>query len=248
MIEFELILKDRKKITPNVLHLSFVRADGAELPFKSGQFLTFLFTAADGIKRRSYSIATIPQKNNVSKANDIEIAISYVTGGIASETLFNLNRGDAVTATGPFGKLILKADETPARYLLVATGTGVAPYRAMLPELAEKIQADPNLKVMILLGVQYRADLLYASDFLEFATLHPQLEFRAYLSRETSELHPHEYKGYVQTAFSELNLDPDQDIAYLCGNPNMIDAAFAELSEVGFMPKNVRREKYISSN
>lgn len=243
MIEYQLILQSTKKITPNVLHLAFIRADGAPLSFKPGQFLTFLFSTADGVKRRSYSIATIP-----GTCTATEIAISYITGGIASETLFNLKIDEKVTATGPFGKLILKDDETPARYVLVATGTGVAPYRSMLPELATKMQADPKLKVLILLGVQYRADLLYADDFLEFSAKHPQLEFRAYLSREISELQAHEYQGYVQSAFPELNLDPDQDIIYLCGNPNMIDAAFADLSELGFMPKNVRREKYISSN
>lgn len=243
MLEYQLVLKDTKKITPNVLHLAFTRADGMPLPFKPGQFLTFLLPSTDGIKRRSYSIATIPKICSTT-----EIAISYIAGGIASETLFNLKVGEQLTATGPFGKLILKDDETPARYLLVATGTGVAPYRAMLPELAAKIEADPHLKILILLGVQYRADLLYADDFLEFASMHPQLEFRAYLSRETSELQTHEYQGYVQSAFPKLNLDPDNDIVYLCGNPNMIDAAFADLSELGFMPKNVRREKYISSN
>ncbi|MSP52916.1 MAG: ferredoxin--NADP reductase [Gammaproteobacteria bacterium] len=243
MLEFQLVLKSSQKITPNVLHLSFVRADGAELPCKPGQFLTFLFPTPDGVKRRSYSIATIS-----GKTTETEIAISYIIGGIASEALFNLKVGDTVTATGPFGRLVLKAEETPARYILAATGTGVAPYRAMLPELVDKITADPNLNVLILLGVQYRADLLYCSDFLECAAAHPQLEFRAYLSREASELHAHEYKGYVQTAFAELNLDPDHDIIYLCGNPNMIDAAFAHVSELGFIPKNVRREKYISSN
>ena len=243
MLEFQLVLRTSKKITPHVLHLSFVRADDAELTFKPGQFLTFLFPLLDGMKRRSYSIATIP-----GKANTLDIAISYIAGGVASECLFNLNIGDTVTATGPFGKLILKNDETPQRYFLVATGTGVAPYRSMLPELAEKLRADPNLQVLILLGVQYRADLLYADDFLAFAAQHPRLEFRAYLSRETSELQAHEYNGYVQSAFSELNLDPDHDIVYLCGNPNMIDHAFADLSELGFAPKNVRREKYISSN
>jgi ferredoxin-NADP reductase len=243
MLEFQLILQATKKITPNVLHLSFARADGIELPFKPGQFLTFHFASAEGLKRRSYSIATIP-----GKTNDTEIAIAYIKGGTASEALANLKIGDAVTATGPFGKLILKNDETPQRYLLVATGTGVAPYRAMLPELADKLQVEPNLQVLILLGVQYRADLLYADDFLTFAAQHPRLEFRAYLSRETSTLQAHEYKGYVQSAFPELNLDPDGDIVYLCGNPNMIDNAFADLSELGFAPKNVRREKYISSN
>jgi NAD(P)H-flavin reductase len=45
-----------------------------------------------------------------------------------------------------------------------------------------------------------------------------------------------------------LDLDPENDIAYLCGNPDMIDQAFDRLTQKGFSPKNIRREKYISSN
>jgi ferredoxin-NADP reductase len=243
MLEYELVLQSTKKITPNVLHLAFTKADGSTLQFIPGQFLTLLLPTAQEIKRRSYSIATIP-----TQSSEIEIAISYMPGGIASEKLFNMTPGETITASGPFGRLILKDNETPARYILVATGTGVAPYRAMLPELANRFTADPNLKVIILLGVQYRVDLLYADDFMAFAKQHSRFEFRAYLSRETTELQAHEYRGYVQSAFPELNLSADADIVYLCGNPNMIDAAFADLSELGFLPKNVRREKYISSN
>ncbi|MGB8635748.1 MAG: ferredoxin--NADP reductase, partial [Rhodanobacteraceae bacterium] len=41
--------------------------------------------------------------------------------------------------------------------------------------------------------------------------------------------------------------DPEYDIAYLCGNPEMVDAAFAELKDRGLSVRQIRREKYISS-
>ena len=244
MKEFSLKLESSIELTPNTRHLTFTCADGTKLPFIPGQFITFLLNSPDGIKRRSYSIATIP-----GKSQHIEIAISRVTGGIATEIFFNLPIGALLNCSGPFGRLILRENETPKRFILVATGTGVAPYRAMLPELASRIAADPTLQVVLLLGVQYRSDLLYADDFLAFSKQHPRFEFRAYLSRDTLEnQETHEYKGYVQSAFVSLKLDPSGDLIYLCGNPNMIDHAFAQVTDEGFSPHAVRREKYISSN
>ena len=244
MREYNLALKWSKKITPNIMHLAFVREDGEAFSFTPGEFLTFLFDTAEGLKRRSYSVATIP-----GNSSEIEIAISYLQGGVASEALFNLKPGETIKASGPFGRLILKPDEPFKRYILVATGTGVAPYRAMLPEIAQRLHNDPDLKVVLLLGVQYRTDLLYGEDFIAFAAEHSRFDFRAYFSRDDlNEQKAYEHKGYVQTAFNELKVNPEEDVIYLCGNPNMIDAAFAQLTDEGFSPKHVRREKYISSN
>ena len=144
MREYNLALKWSKKITPNIMHLAFVREDGEAFSFTPGEFLTFLFDTAEGLKRRSYSVATIP-----GNSSEIEIAISYLQGGVASEALFNLKPGETIKASGPFGRLILKPDEPFKRYILVATGTGVAPYRAMLPEIAQRLHNDPDLKVVL---------------------------------------------------------------------------------------------------
>ena len=244
MKQFELTLKSSKELAPNVKHFVFTRNDGETLDFIPGHFITFHLDAEQGLKRRSYSIATIP-----GQTDDIEIAISYVDGGIASKIFFDLNVGDSLNSSGPFGRLILRPAETPRQYVLVATGTGVAPYRAMLPEISKRLEADDNLQVHVLLGVQYRQDLLYADDFIAFAEKHQRFHFHALLSRdELNDQKDYEHKGYVQSHFTTLNLDPDEDLVYLCGNPNMIDDAFAYLGDEGFSPKSVRREKYISSN
>ena len=244
MKEFTVTLERSEKLTPSILHLAFKREDGQPIEFVPGQFVTFLLDSEQGIKRRSYSIASIP-----GKIDSTDIAISYVEGGIASETMFNLQPGQHLQCSGPFGRLILREKEAPTRYILVATGTGVAPYRAMLPELAKRLADDEDLTIVLLLGVQYRHDLLYANDFIEFAQQQERFEFRAYLSRdELVDKKDYEYSGYVQTAFEDLDIDPDEDLVYLCGNPNMIDDAFELLTDEGFSPRSVRREKYISSN
>jgi ferredoxin-NADP reductase len=240
--QFNLILQSTKMITPNTRHMTFVREDGKKLDYIPGQFITFTFEGSDGKpKRRSYSISSIP-----NESNDIEIAISYMKGGVASEALFNMQPGQKFPAMGPAGRLILQ-EEPISRYVLLATGTGVAPYRCMLPQIAEKLK-NPHFSVELLLGVRLREDLLYGEDFVEFAKAHSNFSFHAYYSKEESEIKPYELKGYVQHAFEGLNLKAGSDVVYLCGNPNMIDEAFQKLVAMGFATKDIRREKYISSN
>jgi NAD(P)H-flavin reductase len=51
----------------------------------------------------------------------------------------------------------------------------------------------------------------------------------------------------VQEALSSYAPDPAGDIAYLCGNPNMVDTVFEGLKAAGFAIPTIRREKYVSS-
>ncbi len=141
-------------------------------------------------------------------------------------------------------------DEQPGRYILVATGTGITPYRTMLSELMQRFKRHPCFKVILLFGVRQPKDLLYRDEFTAFAEKNPWFEFRAYYSRLKSEVMlPYEYAGYVLNAFSEIDPNPTQDIVYLCGNPNMVDEVFSLLvNSYHFSSEMIRREKYISSN
>lgn len=237
---FTLILREARMIAPGVRHLAFSREDGASLNYIPGQFITVHIDADTGVARRSYSIASIPGRSGY-----IEIAVSYVEGGLATALFASLEVGDILTASGPFGRLILR-EEQPKRYFLIATGTGITPYRAMLPELAQRLNDQPELSVAVLFGTRTREDLLYSEDFIEFAKQQPRFSYRACYSRMQPEA-DYEYQGYVQNIFDEFKPDPENDVFYLCGNPNMIDASFAKLTELGFPSQNVRREKYVSS-
>jgi len=237
---FTLTLKSCRMVTPATRHLEFIRKDGAKLDYIPGQFVTFHFEL-DGIGyNRSYSIASIP-----TETDTIEIAVSYYQGGPGTRLLFAMEPGAEVETTGPFGRLILR-EEQPKRYILIATGTGITPYRSMLPELHKRL-LDPNLEIFILLGVQRQEDLLYGKDFIKFTKDHPRMHFHAFYSEEMpTEATVYEHLGYVQTYFPQLSLNPDEDIIYLCGNPSMIDDAFNLLLDANFATRQVRREKYIS--
>lgn len=229
-------------LTPSVAQLTFRRCDRQPFTFIPGQFITFLLPHESGkIVPRHYSLANSPAQND-----QLEIAIAPIEGGFATKILFNLKIGDALDCVGPKGRLILQAAERPAQYLLVATGTGVAPYRSMLPTIAKRLAADEKLKVTLLLGVRYAHDLLYAEDFIAFAQQYKNFHFRGYLSRANAGTPPYQYVGYVQSAFERLDLNPMTDLVYLCGNPYMIDHSVEKLQKMGFKRPAIRGEKYIS--
>jgi ferredoxin-NADP reductase len=238
---FPVTLKESYMISPKVKHFIFNSTQSPAFHYLPGQFITIHFEHEGKQLKRSYSIANSPKEDNY-----IEFAAGYFEGGPGTELLFNLKPGDTIHINGPFGRLILK-DQDPKRYILVATSTGVTPYRAMIQELGRRINDQPNLEVVILQGVQRREELLYAAEFQALAQQHPQVTFKPCLSKlSTEELHNTEFGGYVQHVFPALQLNPQQDIIYLCGNPGMIDEAFNYLKDQGFAMQQIIREKYIS--
>ncbi|HXD83270.1 MAG TPA: FAD-binding oxidoreductase [Rudaea sp.] len=243
---FQLRLAESHMLAPAVRHMAFERADGAPFAFVPGQFLQVHFHYADGKPtKRSYSVATIGAGDGGTVAR-IEIAVSYVDGGAATNLLGNLKEGETVDASGPYGRFCLMDADANRRYLLVATGTGVTPYRAMLPQL-EKLAAR-GAEVALVYGARNETELLYGEEFEDFARKHPHFQFYACFSRATrAQPRAHDRDGRVHVALQELKPDAAHDIAYLCGNPDMVDQAFALLKDAGLPVPHIRREKYVSS-
>ena len=243
---FQLRLVDSFMLAPAIRHLVFERVDGQPLAFQPGQFLQVHFHYDDGsATKRSYSVATVGDGS--SPVQRIEIAVSYVEGGAATKLLGELATGGVIDASGPYGRFCLQATDTNPRYLLLATGTGVTPYRAMLPGIHELL-AKGDREVVLLYGARTEQELLYGEEFEAFARANPGFTFHGCLSREARAVpRSTDRSGHVQNVLVELGPNADRDVAYLCGNPNMVDAAFAALKEFGLPVSQIRREKYISS-
>lgn len=248
---FPLKLVSRRMLAPSVGHYAFVRDDGAPLDSIPGQFIQVHFQYADGTAaRRSYSLAGV-HDHALGPGEAVEIAVSYVPGGAATALFEGLAIGDSVQASGPFGRFCLMPSDANKRYLLIATGTGVTPYRAMLPELARQIAAR-GIEVVLLFGARTPEELLYGDEFRAFAEAHPNFRFVPCFSRElpaagSPQAHADVRHGYVQQFLDEFVPQADTDIAYLCGNPNMVDTCFEALKAHGLPIPAIRREKYVSS-
>ena len=238
-------------IAPSVAHLSFERDDGQPLPCIPGQFIQIHFDYADGsAARRSYSIA-VGRALDAPADGRVDIAVSYVPGGAATALFEALEIGATLNASGPFGRFCLYPNDTNRRYLLIGTGTGITPYRAMLPQLAQQME-QRGVEVVLLQGARTPEELLYGDEFRAFAGAHPGFRYFPCLSRElpaegSAHAHADVRHGYVQNVLPELSPDPATDIAYLCGNPDMVDANFEALKEIGLPVPMIRREKYVSN-
>jgi ferredoxin-NADP reductase len=246
MEPFKLRLAASHMLAPSVRHLAFEREDGQPFAFVPGQFIQVHFHYADGKPtKRSYSVGTVGDGSGAVQR--IEIAVSYVEGGAATALLSQLDEGQSIDASGPYGRFCLMDADTNRRYLLVATGTGVTPYRAMLPQI-RTLTASRGCTFALVYGARNEQELLYGEEFEAFAREVPGFSFHPCFSRTPRAVpRPHDRNGRAQVALGELGPNAEHDIAYLCGNPNMVDETFAMLKEAGLPVPRIRREKYVSS-
>ncbi|MCF6300334.1 MAG: FAD-binding oxidoreductase [Proteobacteria bacterium] len=243
MINLELQLLDSAPLNNNTVNMRFKIIADEGLRMLAGQFLRLHFKVAEGEAFRSYSIASIFDQREVV-FEELDIAVSWVSGGLATHFLSAMQVGDKIPASGPFGRFYLP-EQHYKRYFLIATGTGVTPYRAMLNEIKGRLAAGAEF--YLVMGAQDETGLLYEADFQQIAQSHPNFHYIACLSRKPREPKViNDQKGYTQHYLSNLEFDQSRDICYLCGNPDMIDEAFALLKEKGLPVPQIKREKYIS--
>ncbi|WP_066013315.1 FAD-binding oxidoreductase [Endozoicomonas atrinae] len=234
-------LVNTEQISSNTLQLSFelVQDERECFTFIAGQFVQLQFEIDGKIYKRSYSIANTP--DDFKATRQLEVALSLVNGGVASELFKKAAPGTELNIAGPFGALTLP-ETFPGQLILAGTGTGIAPYRSMIPQL--KALTDKGTPVTVLMGFRYREESIYSDDFAQLSNI----KHRTCLSRESRlNTAEYEYAGHVQDQFDALNLNPEEDVVYLCGNPCMIDDCVTILRDRGLSPRQIKREKYVYS-
>ena len=239
---YDIELVKTTTLANNTIALHFHLND-ASFSFKAGQFISLRFEYEGEQHKRSYSIACSP--STFTNNNTLEIALGLIPGGRASECFSQAEAGSKFTLAGPAGVLTMP-EELPESLILVGTGTGMAPYRAMLPELEKALNQGTH--VTIIMGVRHREDLFYDNDFRALANKYPNAHYNVCFSREDNvDAEKGEFSGYVQHRFEQLNPIPGKDLIYLCGNPPMIDDSLVWLKAAGFNNRQLRREKYTFS-
>merc|ERR1719272_42867 len=150
--------------------------------------------------------------------------------GVCSNFLCDTQAGDEVRLTGPAGKVMLMPEEDPTtEYIMVATGTGIAPYRGFIRRLFnEDTPAARAYKgeAWLFLGVANSDALLYDDEFQEAKTRFPdnfRLDYA--LSREQSNAKGG--KMYIQDKVEEyadeiFNKLENGAVMYFCGLKGMM--------------------------
>jgi ferredoxin-NADP reductase len=223
-------LLESKEIAPGIRHLEFKLTSGEKLSFAPGQFLSLRRTFDGKEITRAYSIASIPNGDSFA------LCLNEVPCGVLSPFLFTLEPGAEVEVIPPLGYFTLRNRDR--NVLMIATGTGVAPFRSMLaahlPEL--------NTQVTLLFGTRYAGTLLYREEFEELARRFANFRFWPTITRPGKDWSGR--TGRVQQHIEEA-LDGRTDLdVYLCGLKEMVDDIRGRLKQRGFDRKHIIFEKY----
>lgn len=219
------------EIAPEVRHFVFEAPAVENLEFAPGQFVSFTEPFNGRSVTRAYSIASAPQGNR------FDLCLNRVVDGIFSPYLFQLTPGSEVEMRGPLGYFTPK--EPFGDSVLIATGTGIAPFRAFL---RSDVVRDSDAQVTLLFGTRYKDGILYRNEFEELERSRPGFRFLPTLTRPDE--HWTGLTGRVQQHLDEVLGGRTDLTVYLCGLKAMVDDVRKILKEKGFDRKQIVAEKY----
>jgi ferredoxin-NADP reductase len=218
-------------IAPEVRHFVFEVPAVQQIHFKPGQFVSFSETINGKKITRPYSIVSPPDGNR------FELCLNLVHEGVFTPHLFEMKPGDTIETSAPLGFFVIRDPAKEA--VFIATGTGIAPFRAMAPDYL----SHPHAKQLTLIfGVRHEHTIYYRDDFEALAREHSNFHFWPTLSRPEPSWNGR--TGHVQTHLLEaIPGRRDLDI-YICGLKAMVDDVRAILKGLGFDRKQIIFEKY----
>lgn len=224
-------LVESREIGPEVRHFVFEAADTPELHYRPGQFVSVVAERNGKSITRAYSIASAPSGNR------FELCLNRVKEGLLSPWMFELGRGDEIRLNGPLGYFVPKEPFRPS--VFVATGTGIAPFRAFLQDAAIAGAIEP---VTLLFGARYEAGLVFRNEFEALERTRPGFRFLPTITRPEPAWHGR--TGWVQQHLDEALDGLQEPDVYICGLKAMVDTVRGLLKERGFDRRRIIYEKY----
>lgn len=249
--ELNSVVKQVVQVSP-IMKIFRIAPEGWELKnFEAGQFVALYLPGSaercveaapelkeaspDKMIKRAYSIASSSSENEY-----LEFYITLVHSGALTPRLFNLKIGDKVGMGEKItGMFTLDAVPENNDVILVATGTGVAPYMSMIrSDILNKTR-----KITVIHGATNSWDLGYSSELRLLESMFPNFSYIPTILDPEAE--PTKWQGetdYVQNIINRgevekiwgHELQPDNTHVFLCGNPNMVDSVIEVLEPKGF--------------
>ncbi|WP_085678002.1 MULTISPECIES: benzoate 1,2-dioxygenase electron transfer component BenC [unclassified Pseudomonas] len=229
---FEAAISDVRQLSASTIALSIKGEALNRLAFLPGQYVNLKVPGSD--QSRAYSFSSL------QKDGEVSFLIRNVPGGLMSSFLTSLAKaGDSLSLAGPLGSFYLRPIQRPL--LLLAGGTGLAPFTAMLEKIAEQGSEHP---LHLIYGVTNDFDLVELDRLQALAARIANFTFSACVANPDSQ---YPQKGYVTQHIAPQHLnDGDVDV-YLCGPPPMVEAVSQYIREQGITPANFYYEKFAAA-
>jgi ferredoxin-NADP reductase len=232
-----------KEFSAKVVKKEFLNKDTVSLWFEpmecdfkflAGQFVMIKFADPAGTEEvltRAYSIASAPIENG-----QFELCVGVIPGGKGSNMLANLEVFECIEMKAPYGVCYIKP-KNKNNLIMVATGTGIAPIKSILEDLAKH---KDSRKIDVLFGVRTEADLFYLKQLKDLAENLEDSSIMLTLSQPGPLWTGHE--GRVTAHLDSIAFDPLITDFYICGNGSMIKEVRNFALEAGIEKKNIHVE------
>ena len=228
---FEATISNVRQLSQSTIALSIKGESLTQLAFLPGQYVNLKVPGTD--QTRAYSFSSL------QKDGEVSFLIRNVPGGLMSSFLSGMAKaGDSLTLAGPLGSFYLREIKRP---LLLAGGTGLAPFTAMLEKIAEQGSEHP---LHLIYGVSNDFDLVEMDRLADFAARIPNFTYSACVSSSDSQ---YPQKGYVTQHIEPKHLNDGEVDIYLCGPPPMVESVNQFIREQGLQPANFYYEKFAAS-
>lgn len=242
----KLKVRDLRRETADTVSISF------ELPeterdtyrFKQGQYLTLKTEIKGEELRRSYSICTGTDEN------DLRVAVKKVESGVFS-TWANeqLKVGDWLEVMPPQGNFFTElSPENEKLYVAFAAGSGITPVMSIL---RSTLAQEPKSRFILFYGNRSFDHIIFREQLEALKNLYPErLSVHHILSRESlgSELFNGRIDGEKCTRFAKYYFNPTEvDDFFLCGPEEMVFEVKDALAQLGANSKNVHFELFTTA-
>ena len=220
------------KLSHDVIEVMLRTPPASRLEYLPGQYVDII--GKEGV-RRSYSVANAPLTNG-----KISLQIRKVQNGIMSKYWFDEAQvNDLLRLEGPLGTFCLRSTSAE-NLVLLATGTGIAPVKAILEQLADNSELQTFSNIYLYWGGRTEEDIYWQPNFPQLP-----LKFVQVLSRAE---HWQGRKGYIQQVVTEDGVSLKNAVVYACGSETMIHSAKQQLEVAGLPAKNFYSDAFVSSN
>ena len=221
------------QLSPSVRGIALESSEGP-IAFEAGQWINVEASTDNGVEKRAYSIASAPG------AARIEIAVTLVPEGLLSPVLHRAELGTEVVLDGPHGFFTRSGDLAHEPALMVATGTGLAPFRSMLLESSSR--ADDRSPITLLFGCRTEEDILWREELEELART-GLIRLEVTLSRPGPTWTGR--TGYVQSHVPELAQALGKPHVFICGLNRMVSEVRSVCKQgLGYARTSIHSERY----
>jgi NAD(P)H-flavin reductase/ferredoxin len=232
---FETEVAGLDALTQDIWDLRLALREPPTMAFGAGQFVNVQLPGSQQI--RSYSIANPPQQDD-----RIELIVKVLPGGAFSTLVTSgLALCDPLRLFGPLGELKLRLSHR--KVLMVAGGSGLAPFLSMLRHLECR---GRTREIDLVFGARRVADLYHLDELQRLTAALPGVTFIPALSQPGDDTWPGA-RGLVTEVIAERYPSLDGYDAYLAGPPPMIEATIPLLTGRGVRPSNIRFDAFVPS-